>query len=120
MNSLQRHTKRVLIGIVGGAVVLIGIVMVPYPGPGWLVVFSGLAILATEFRFASKTLEYAKGKYEQWKAWLKKQSWPVRLVVLAFTGLVVIVSLWVFNAFGIMNGILSLNYELLNSPLTRL
>ena len=38
---------KVLIGIVGGLVVIIGLVLVPLPGPGWLVVFIGLTILAS-------------------------------------------------------------------------
>jgi uncharacterized protein (TIGR02611 family) len=120
MYNLRRHSKRVVIGIIGGVVVLAGLVMIPYPGPGWLVVFSGLAILATEFHFAVRTLEFAKGKYDQWAVWLKQQNWFVRILILIATGMVIVVSLWVFNAFGIMNSFLSLNNDWLNSPLIRL
>ena len=35
--------------IVGLAVVGAGVVMLPLPGPGWLVIFGGMAIWATEF-----------------------------------------------------------------------
>lgn len=119
MNGLRRKTKKALIGIAGGVVVLIGIVMVPYPGPGWLVVFAGLAILATEFVFASKVLDFAKGKYDQWVAWLKRQNMLLRVLVVGLTGLVVIVTLWFFNAFGIINTLFNLDFEWLVSPLLR-
>lgn len=119
MENLSRHTKKVLIGIVGGIVVLAGLVMVPYPGPGWLVVFAGLAILATEFAFASRVLKFARGKYDQWVAWIKRQNIFVRVLVLAATGIVVIATLWLFNAFGIVIGIFNLDIEWLVSPLFR-
>jgi len=56
---LHRHTKKVTVAIIGGLVVLVGLVLVPYPGPGWLIVFAGLAILSTEFVFAQKALDLA-------------------------------------------------------------
>lgn len=119
MNSLRRKSKKVLIGIAGGLVVLIGLILVPYPGPGWLIVFGGLAILATEFEFASKVLEYAKGKYDAWSAWLKQQSMLVRVVVLGFTGAIVLLTLWLLNAFGFIVQVLNLPYTQLISPFFR-
>ena len=117
MDKLRRHSKKVLIGIAGGLVVLIGLMLVPYPGPGWLIVFAGLAILATEFEFASKVLDYAKGKYDAWSTWLKRQNIYVQLSVLALTGAVVVMTLWLLNAFGIINNVLNLGQDWLVSPL---
>lgn len=119
MDALRRRGKKTLIGIVGGLVTLIGLILVPYPGPGWLIVFGGLAILATEFQFASKVLDFAKGKYDQWTGWLKQQNIFVRILVLGLTGLVVLVTLWLFNAFGIINNVLNLQLDWLVSPLFR-
>jgi len=119
MSTLKRQSKKVLIAIVGGLVVLVGLVLVPYPGPGWLIVFAGLAILATEFEFASKVLEYAKGKYDAWSAWVKRQNLFVQILILAFTGIVVILTIWLVNGFGIVNALLGLNQEWLVSPLFR-
>ena len=64
MNQAKRQTKKVIIGNVGGVVLLVGIVAIPYPGPGWLIVFSGLAILSTEFAWAKRILHYSRGKYD--------------------------------------------------------
>ncbi|MES2630414.1 MAG: TIGR02611 family protein [Patescibacteria group bacterium] len=119
MNKMRRHTKKVLIAIVGGLVVLVGLVLVPYPGPGWLIVFGGLAILATEFEFASKVLEYAKGKYDSWVNWIKRQNIFIRVIVLALTGMVVLLTIWLVNGFGILNSILSFDQEWLVSPFLR-
>ena len=116
---MKQHSKKVLVAIVGGTVVLVGLVLIPYPGPGWLVVFGGLAILATEFEFASKVLEVAKGKYTAWVEWLKRQNIFFRITVLGFTGAVVLLTIWLVNGFGIANYLLHLNQEWLISPLFR-
>lgn len=119
MEKLRGRSKKVLVGIVGGLVVLIGLVLVPYPGPGWLVVFGGLAILALEFEFAAKVLEFAKGKYDAWAAWLKRQNIFVKIIVLGFTSVVVLLTLWLLNAFGLIVQLFDLPYTQLISPLFR-
>lgn len=119
MEKLRGRSKKVLVGIVGGLVVLIGLVLVPYPGPGWLIVFGGLAILASEFEFAAKVLEFAKGKYDAWAAWLKRQNIFVKIIVLGFTGAVVLLTLWLLNAFGLIVQLFDLPYTQLISPLFR-
>ena len=53
---------RALVGVTGGVVLVAGIIAIPYPGPGWAIVFIGLAILASEFVWAHHTLKFAKGR----------------------------------------------------------
>jgi len=53
--------KRVLVGIVGGLITLIGVVALVAPGPGWLIIFTGLGILASEFAWAARVLTSARG-----------------------------------------------------------
>ena len=53
--------KRVLVGFVGGLITLIGVVALVAPGPGWLIIFTGLGILASEFAWAARVLTTAKG-----------------------------------------------------------
>lgn len=119
MHRLPKRTRQIIIGIAGGIVVVCGLVMVPYPGPGWLVVFGGLTILATEFEAAGKILEKLRSYYDSWTTWLKNQNLIIRIVVLALTGLVVVATIWVMNGFGIVNSILNLNINWLNSPLIK-
>jgi len=116
---IKRHSRRVFVGVLGGLVVLIGIVLIPYPGPGWLIVFAGLAILATEFEFASKTLDKLRVRYDQWTDWLKRQHIWVRILVLCLTGLVLVMTAWLLNTFGLINTFLDLGLDWLYSPLFR-
>ena len=64
-NPSLRRTYRVGVAVLGGIVLVAGIAMIPYPGPGWLVVFAGLAILATEYVWAQRLLKIAKEKAAQ-------------------------------------------------------
>ncbi|MER6258971.1 TIGR02611 family protein [Streptomyces sp900105245] len=48
--------------VLGLAVVALGIVMLPLPGPGWVVIFGGMAIWATEFVWAQLVLRWTKRK----------------------------------------------------------
>lgn len=52
-----RIARRIVIGIVGTTVVLVGIVMLVTPGPGLAVIPAGLAILGLEFAFARRWLQ---------------------------------------------------------------
>lgn len=91
--------------------------MIPYPGPGWLVVFVGLAILGTEFDWAKRLLSYIRARYDRWNAWQHRQHGLVRLAVLAATAGVVMLTLWVLGAFGLAAGWLGLDWPVLDSPL---
>jgi uncharacterized protein (TIGR02611 family) len=116
-SATTRLVWRIGVGIVGGAVLATGIVLIPYPGPGWLVVFAGLAILAVEFPWARRVLDFARAKYDAWVAWLKRQNLFVRLLVLAFTGLIVVTTLWLLNAFALVGGWFNIEWPWLRSPI---
>lgn len=53
---------RVGVFLVGLAVVSGGVLLLPLPGPGWLVIFAGLAIWASEFVWAQLALRWTKRK----------------------------------------------------------
>jgi uncharacterized protein (TIGR02611 family) len=97
-------------------VLVVGILMIPYPGPGWLVVFAGLAILATEFSWARRVLHYGRARYAAWTAWLGRQRWLVKLLVLLGTGAVVLLTLWLLNTFALVGGWIGLRWTWLRSP----
>lgn len=116
MDVVKKKAKRLGIGIVGGLVLLVGIITIPYPGPGWLIVFAGLAILATEFEWARGTLHAAREKYTLWQQWLKNQSLTVRLLLLVFTAIVVIITLWLLNTFALITTVFHVSVPWLHSP----
>ncbi|MEU6710535.1 TIGR02611 family protein [Nonomuraea sp. NPDC046802] len=78
-------TLKIVIGVIGTIMVVGGLIMVPFPGPGWLVVFAGLAVLSTEFHWAHKVLEFGKQTLHTWTEWYKRRGWFVRIVVLIVT-----------------------------------
>ena len=73
-----RLSLKIGVGILGGVVVAAGIVMIPFPGPGWAVVILGLAIWAIEFAWARNLLEFTKRHVQSWTHWIGRQSLPMR------------------------------------------
>jgi uncharacterized protein (TIGR02611 family) len=117
MASLYRRGRRAGVALLGGVVLLFGIIAIPYPGPGWLIVFAGLGILATEFDWAKRVLNYARTRYDAWQEWLRRQPLYIKIGFWFFTLLVVVVTIWLLNGYGIINGLLRLDIDWLNSPL---
>jgi Putative transmembrane protein (PGPGW) len=74
---IARNGKRVGVSIAGFAVLLAGVALLVLPGPGWVLIFAGLAILSTEYVWARRLLAIAKRKAEQAKdAVLRKGDSP--------------------------------------------
>lgn len=82
-NPTTRVLYRSTVGVVGLVVVIIGIIMLPAPGPGWLVVFAGLSIWASEFEWAHRVLQFAKRHVLAWTHWVGQQSLWLRGLVAA-------------------------------------
>jgi uncharacterized protein (TIGR02611 family) len=62
MKELYKKVRRLVIAVIGFTVLLIGIAMIATPGPSILVIPLGLAILATEFIWARRLLNKARGQ----------------------------------------------------------
>lgn len=60
-----KQLKRIIIGVIGGTILIIGIVMIVLPGPAFIIIPLGLSILATEFIWAKKLMEKFKEKFEK-------------------------------------------------------
>jgi tellurite resistance protein TerC len=56
------QAKRVIVAVVGFTVLLAGVAMLVLPGPAFIVIPLGLAILATEFLWARNLLRKVKEK----------------------------------------------------------
>jgi uncharacterized protein (TIGR02611 family) len=52
--TLVKRVKRVMVLIVGGTVLVLGIALIVLPGPAFIVIPAGLAILAVEFEWARR------------------------------------------------------------------
>lgn len=60
MDMTYKAARRVIIGVVGAVVLLTGIVMLVTPGPAFIVIPAGLAILGLEFAWARHWLNKAR------------------------------------------------------------
>jgi uncharacterized protein (TIGR02611 family) len=90
----SRAVYRIVVALLGVAITLGGLLLVPLPGPGWLIVFAGLALLATEFDPARRVLEFGRGTLQGWTAWLARQGIVVRAGVGLGTLACVAAGLW--------------------------
>jgi tellurite resistance protein TerC len=52
--------KRVIVSVIGATVLLIGVALLVLPGPAFIVIPVGLAILATEYAWARRWLKKAR------------------------------------------------------------
>lgn len=76
--------------VVGLAVVIAGIIMLPLPGPGWLVIFGGMAIWATEFVWAQLVLRWTKRKVTEAAQKALDPKVRRRNIILTTVGLVIV------------------------------
>jgi len=51
--------------VAGFTLLLVGVVMIVTPGPGWLVIFLGLSLLAAEFIWARRLMDRMKREGER-------------------------------------------------------
>ena len=108
---------RIAVAVVGLAVLAVGIFAIPYPGPGWAIVFVGLGILATEFLWAQRVLTYSKHRYDKSMAWFRTQGLWVQAAGVAITTAVVVATLWLFGAVGWAAELIGVESEALDSPI---
>ena len=71
-NKIANAAWRTGIFIVGFLLVIVGIVLLVLPGPGWLLIFIGFLTLATEFAWASRVLAPIRVRLEKAKVIGKK------------------------------------------------
>ncbi|MFD4945252.1 TIGR02611 family protein [Streptomyces sp. NPDC058239] len=76
--------------VVGLAVVVAGIIMLPLPGPGWLVIFGGMAVWATEFVWAQLVLRWTRRKVTEAAQRALDPKVRRRNIILTVIGLVII------------------------------
>ena len=55
-----RGVRRVVIAVVGTTILLVGVALLVLPGPAFVVIPVGLAILALEFEWARRALRRAR------------------------------------------------------------
>src|ERR1700712_4217061 len=82
--------KKAVVAVLGIALLLIGIALLVLPGPGFLLIAGALALLATQFDWATKPLDYAKDKAEIGIQEVASSKWRTVFAVLCALVLVAI------------------------------
>ena len=62
---MLKYARRLVIGVIGMTVLLMGVAMIVLPGPAVVVIPVGLAILATEFAWARRWLQAVRESAEK-------------------------------------------------------
>ena len=79
-------------GVVGAAIVALGLALIPLPGPGWAIVFLGVAVWATEYAWAYRLLLFGRRTLKAWTDWLLRQGLVMRGLV-GLAGLLLLAAL---------------------------
>ncbi|GAB49396.1 TIGR02611 family protein [Mobilicoccus pelagius] len=94
-NRQTYQVYRAIVATIGFVVVAGGLVAVPFPGPGWLIVFIGVSIWASEFHWARRLHEYGMRKLREWNRWVMSRHLAVRGGIALLTCLFVNTIVWV-------------------------
>lgn len=106
--------RQTVVAVLGGLLTLAGIALLVLPGPGFVLVAAGLAVLGTRFSWARKPLDYAKDKAREGIEEVAENRWRaagalVCAVALIALGVLVLagVDLPLVNAFSAVLLVLS-------------
>jgi uncharacterized protein (TIGR02611 family) len=81
---------RVMITVLGAVVIVVGLLLIPLPGPGWLIVFGGIGIWATEYVWAGRLLHWTKRKVIDGTKALGRMPWWAKMILGLLFVLVVV------------------------------
>lgn len=60
MNKAKNAVRKILVGAVGFPLLLIGLILIPLPGPGVLISLIAFFVLSSEYSWADKGFKEAK------------------------------------------------------------
>jgi len=80
-NPTGRLAIKIGIAVLGALVIALGLILIPFPGPGWAIVILGLAIWALEFTWAKNLLNFTRRHVLAWTRWAAGCSRPARAML---------------------------------------
>lgn len=57
--------RKIIVLIIGVPIVILGLILVPLPGPGLLIMFAGLFIISLEFDWAKRYVTMIRRKFKE-------------------------------------------------------
>ncbi|GGG75125.1 TIGR02611 family protein [Corynebacterium pelargi] len=76
---------RPLVLTLGTLIVIVGLITIPFPGPGWLTVFIGIGVLSLEVHWAARLLGWGVTSYDRFSTWYQPQPKKVRYSIISGT-----------------------------------
>jgi hypothetical protein len=65
LDRLSPGARKIVVAVLGGTILLIGVALVFLPGPAFIVIPVGLAVLASEFAWARRWLDKARRVFKR-------------------------------------------------------
>lgn len=57
--------RKIVVSLVGSSLLIVGVILVPLPGPGFLVIFLALLLLSTEFEWTKRYVDQLRGHFKK-------------------------------------------------------
>lgn len=91
----------------GWLILIVGIITIPFPGPGWLTVFIGIGVLSLEQQWPHTLLDFGIHYYETFDDWYNRQPLWVKgilgLLLLIFIWIIFAALFWIFWKLGMLD-----------------
>jgi uncharacterized protein (TIGR02611 family) len=81
-NAVTGPLYRVVVAVLGLALIIAGIPMVPLIGPGWAVIFIGLFLWSTEFLWARRVTQFVKAEVKAFDQYVRALPWKAKIPML--------------------------------------
>lgn len=88
---------RIIIGVAGGSVTVIGAIALVGPGPGILIVLAGLGILASEFAWAARVMVHTRTYAQRAADKVGIPKWAQLALIAAAAVVSIIVILYLYS-----------------------
>ncbi len=82
-----RHLKRGAVTLIGVTILAIGVALIVLPGPGFLVIAAGFAVLATEYEWARGALDKSRDRAMQAIEQATQRWWSSALTIATGLGM---------------------------------
>lgn len=84
-HPLMGTIYRVVIAVVGLALVIAGLPLVPLVGPGWAIIFVGLFLWSTEFMWARRVTQFVKAEVKAFEQYSRALPWRAKIPLLCLS-----------------------------------
>lgn len=86
-NPMTGTLYRVIVAVAGLALIIAGLPLVPLVGPGWAIIFVGLFLWSTEFRWARRVTQFVKAEVRAFEQYTRALPWRAKVPLLCVSAI---------------------------------